>query len=251
MQRRRAITFDFHDTLATCDRWFDLEVRSLPALVLERLSPADIWSRPIPSGELLTSTYRALRAEIIDHGVELDALAGVVETYQRLGLNVDQAPLADAVEGLMREALIDVRPKPGAIDTVTTLHEAGFTLGVISSAVYHQFLLWVLDEFSILPMFRTVVTSASAGFYKSRPEIYRRALLDLEVDAESTCHVGDSARWDHLMAKSLGIRTVLVTPKDFEADRGQPAPDLHLRSLVGAARAIEGVAVAAGEGTAS
>lgn len=240
MPRRRAITFDFHDTLASCDRWFELEVRTLPAEVVGRI-PIEQWTGgPLPAPDAITSTYRALRAEIIGHGVELDALAGVVETLRRLGLGADQATIARTIDDLMRKTLTDVQAKPGAVETVTALHEAGFALGIVSSAVYHPFLVWVLDRFAILPLFETIVTSASTGFYKSRPEIYRHALRDLDIAATETCHVGDNPRWDHLMAKSLGMRTVLVSDK--EVDSSQAAPDLHIRSLVDAAPRIAAIA---------
>jgi len=244
MSTGRTITFDFHDTLASCDAWFELEVRSLPASVAERLAPGTIRGGPVPTAEAITMTYRDLRAEIVGHGVEMDALAGVDETLRRHGLHADRGAVAGAIDDLMRGALEDVRPKPGAIETVQSLSEEGFTLGVVSSAVHHPFLLWVLDAFAILPLFATVVTSASAGFYKSRPEIYHRALDDLGADASSTCHVGDSLRWDHLMAKSIGMRTVLVSNGNLELGVEQPWPDLHLSSLVNSAPEISAVAKA-------
>ena len=237
-----AVTFDFHDTLASCDRWFELEVRSLPAEVLDLLVDSGAMMGPIPDREVVTTAYRDLRGEIVGHGIEMDASACLLETYRRVGLELPIATLTGPIDELMREALIDVEPMPGAIETVRTLHAAGFKLGVVSSAVYHPFLIWVLERFELLPLFRTVVTSASAGFYKSRSEIYHRALADLDMAAGSTCHVGDSLRWDHQMAKSIGMRTVLVTTKDIGAVDDSPEPDLHMTSLVGAADAIQALA---------
>ena len=246
MATRGAITFDFHDTLASCDRWFDLEVRSLPWEALDRVADFRDAGEGAVDPQRVTATYRELRGEIVGHGVEMDALAGVVETFRRLGIGVPPASLLSVIDDLMREALADAAPMPGAIETVRSLHEVGFRLGVISSAVYHPFLLWVLEKFGILPLFSSVVTSASSGFYKSRPEIYRRALADLNAEASSACHVGDSVRWDHGMAKSLGMRTILVTSKAVDVGGGQPAPDLRLTSLVGAAGAIHALAAAPG-----
>jgi len=243
MPKRRAITFDFHDTLASCDAWFQLEVRSLPSSVVRRMLDRTLLSGAIPSEDEIDRTYRGLRAEIVGHGVEMDAVAGVEETLRRHGLDADRQTLARIIDDLMREALDDVRPKPGAIETVRALSAEGYALGVVSSAVHHRFLLWTLDAFAILPLFATVVTSASAGFYKSRPEIYRQALDDLGVDASFTCHVGDSLRWDHLMAKSLGMRTVLVSTGTLDLEPQQPPPDLHLPSLVDAATAISAAAM--------
>lgn len=244
MSPRRTITFDFHDTLASCDAWFELEVRSLPGSVVERLAAGTIQGGPVPTAEAIMTTYRDIRGEIVGHGIEMDAVAGVEETFRRHGLRADRDAVAGVIDDLMRGALEGVRPKPGSIETVRSLSDEGFTLGVVSSAVHHPFLLWVLEAFAILPLFATVVTSASAGFYKSRPEIYHRALDDLGADASSTCHVGDSLRWDHLMAKSIGMRTVLVSTGKLELGAEQPAPDLHLSSLVNSAPEISAVAIA-------
>ena len=240
---RRAITFDFHETLASCDAWFELEVRSLPAAVVRRMPDGTLLGGAIPGEDDITRTYRRLRAEIVGHGIEMDALAGVEETLRRHGLHADRDAVGSIIDDLMREAFDDVQPKPGAIETVGTLSAEGFLLGVVSSAVHHPFLLWTLEAFAILPLFAAVVTSASAGFYKSRPEIYRRALDDLGVDVSSTCHVGDSFRWDHLMAKSLGMRTVLVSPGKLELEPQHAPPNLHLPSLVDAASAISAAAM--------
>jgi len=238
MSTSHAITFDFHDTFASCDRWFDLEVRLLPSEVLTRLPAVSGADGRSPNPDDATAAYRSLRGEIIEHGLEMDALAGVLETFRRVDISVDERSTAAVIDDLMRESLTDVRPKPGAVDTVRALHAAGFSLGVVSSAVYHPFLLWALEAFAVLPLFGTVVTSASAGFYKSRPEIYQRALADLDVPPEHACHVGDSFRWDHLTPRAIGMRTVLVRPDPAAHEEGQPEPDLHLPSLVDAAPSI-------------
>lgn len=242
MSKSRAITFDFHETLASCDTWFELEVRSLPASVVRLMPSGSLSGGSVPGEDTINGTYRGLRTEIVGHGIEMDALAGVEETLRRHGLHGDRAIMHGIIDDLMREALVDVRPKPGAIETVRSLSAEGFTLGVVSSAVHHPFLLWTLEAFAILPLFASVVTSANAGFYKSRPEIYQRALDYMGADASSATHVGDSLRWDHLMAKSLGMRTVMVSPKELVLEPEQPAPDLHLASLDDAAPLIAAVA---------
>ena len=236
-----AITFDFHNTLASCDRWFALEVRDLPGAVLDRVRPGLPAELDVPSGDEVTATYRALRGEVIEHGVEIDAVAGTLETLRRLGIEVREGQVQPAIDDLMRGALVDLRPMEGALETVRALHADGFPLGVVSSAVHHPFLEWSLASFGILDLFTTVVTSASAGFYKSRPEIYQRALDDLGVDAASSVHVGDSHRWDHVTPSALGIRTVLVSSAGA-VDPSGPLPSLALSTLVDAAKPIADLA---------
>ena len=231
------VTFDFHNTLATCDTWFDLEVRSLPWRVHERLNGHARSPLSAAGKDEIDRAYRALRAEVMAHGEEVDALDGVVETFRRVGVSHPSDRVSEAIDDLMRSALSDLSPRPGAVQVIMELHERGHRLGVISSAVYHPFVEWSLERFGIGPAFSAVVTSASAGFYKSRPEIYQVALNQLESSPGSAAHVGDSFRYDHLTARSAGLRTVWLADEATALPEG-PAPDIRITSLAGAADAI-------------
>jgi HAD superfamily hydrolase (TIGR01509 family) len=103
---------------------------------------------------------------------------------------------------------------PGAVETVRHLHWEGVRLGVVSSAVHHQTLIWILDRMDILNCFDSIVTSASSGFYKSTPRIYASAMAELHADPRLSVHVGDSMRWDVETAQLAGLHTVwLQTPR--------------------------------------
>ena len=237
------ITFDFHNTLASCDTWFDLEVRSLPWRVYELIAGNDPGGLDGFAKDDVDQTYRALRAEVIDHGMEIEAHSGVNETFRRLGIKRDARQVGDAVDELMRSALDDLTPVPGAVELVTQLHERGHRLGVISSAVHHSFITWALDRFGIASAFAAVISSASSGYYKSRPEIYQVALGRLGASPATTTHVGDSFRFDHLTARSAGLRTVWLADDSVETPEG-PSPDLRIRTLIGATEAISTLAQA-------
>ena len=235
----RAITFDFHDTLAICDRWFDLEVHDLvPAFLQWR----HLHGHPAPDPALETSArtaYRTLRTNVIEHGKEMSADQGVISVLTHLGMEVDEEEVATGVEILMRERLEDVSPAPGAIETVRVLVDAGVPLGVVSSAVFHPFVEWALERLGLDSAFSSVTTSASAGFYKSRPEIYAMALATLGAVADQSVHVGDSFRFDVQGARRAGMRTVWL-------QRKQPPPsgdraDLTLPTLEGAGPALLGM----------
>ena len=68
------ITFDFHNTIANCDPWFDLEVRHLPSAVVDHLGLPD--SALIDRASLDTA-YAALRRRVISSGSEIDAFDSV------------------------------------------------------------------------------------------------------------------------------------------------------------------------------
>jgi putative hydrolase of the HAD superfamily len=86
-------------------------------------------------------------------------------------------------------------------------------------------------------LFQSVVTSASSGFYKSRPEIYWTALDQIGAAPERSIHVGDSYRFDVLGGMRAGLATVWLSD-DPEAGEKSPAPDAIVGSLIGAGLAI-------------
>jgi HAD superfamily hydrolase (TIGR01509 family) len=233
-----AITFDFHDTLAHCDRWFQLEIRLLPAEYLRWQAAAS--GRPFDESlaEAATASYRNLRLAIMDHGIEEPAERCVSLVLDDLGLPVDVDSIDNGVELLMRDALDDLAPTPGAIETVIALKNAGITLGIVSSAVYHPFLEWTLERFGIRDAFDHVTTSASAGFYKSRPEIFWDATTRLGAMPERTVHIGDSARWDVGGARRAGLRPIWLRRNPETPNDSGETPELTVATLEGSAPAI-------------
>ena len=234
-----AVTFDFHNTLAVCDAWFELEIRQLAAAYLAWQARQN-GSGPVELDLLdaAVSTYRQLRLEIMEHGNELPAEVCVAQTLARLSLPVDEAAIASGVGQLMREVFTEVTPVPGAIATVRGLRAAGVSLGVVSSAVYHPFLEWSLTKFKIKDAFLDITTSASAGFYKSRPELFWHATAAIGAEPGSTVHVGDSYRFDVEGADRAGLSTVWLNPDGKPAPASDVVPSLTLSTLEGADTAI-------------
>lgn len=236
---RTAITFDFHNTLVHCDPWFELEVRTLPGAFLR-------WHQTHRSGfahehavPALERGYRRLRSSIIQHGHELTAERSLAVVLSQAGFHVPRQDLEDGVRELMRETIESATAVTGAIETVQALSADGHALGVVSSAVYHPFLEWALEKLGIAAAFDVVVTSASCGYYKSRPEIYWEALTSLGASPSGSVHVGDSSRFDVAGAARAGMRTVWLNPD--ESDIPAPAPDLMVTTLSGSAADIAGL----------
>lgn len=232
------VAFDFHNTLVTCDRWFELEVRTLPWDVMIALEMPES-ARPAQSK--VVAAYRELRAGVIRTGNEIDSYTSVEQIFTALGVLAAKSEVRSAVDRLMDDALQTATLEPGAGQLVRELHQRGPHLAVISSAVHHGFLQSALERFAIAPFFEQVVTSASSGYYKSNPEIYRSTIAGLGGDPSSSVHIGDSLRWDVGSAQEVGIRTVWLdrrVPREPWSDAPLPVPDLRLESLSGASRAI-------------
>ncbi len=136
----------------------------------------------------------------------------------------------------MRDAMHDLSPVPGAVETISALLDANIPVGIISSAVYHPFLEWALGEFGLLDRLAFVATSASIGYYKSDVRIYRHAYRIANASIAQGVHVGDSPRWDVAIAQEAGLGTVLYAAGTHtrSAEIENVAPDLVLESLVDA-----------------
>ncbi len=206
------VTFDFHDTLARCDRWFQLEIRELVPAFLDWHAARN--GTPAPDDDMKAegrALYAALRSEIKESGIEQDAVACLRSVLPGLGVRPSDDELREGVDHLMRETFDDdVVPKDGAIETVRYLADAGITLGIVSSAVYTPFLEWTLDRFGVRDLFADVLTSADAGFYKSDPSIYRESARRLGTIPERVLHVGDSHDFDVVSPRGIGVTTVWV-----------------------------------------
>jgi HAD superfamily hydrolase (TIGR01549 family) len=224
------ITFDFHNTLAHCDTWFQLEIAQLPSAVAKEIAP-DI------DHVALTAAYREIRQQVIASGIEKTASQGVKDAFTTLGTDPGDLRIEQAIDRLMKSALDDLAPVAGAIETIRRLHRGGFQLGVVSSAVHHDFLEWALEVFGIRDHFRFVLTSAKSGWYKSHPAIYEQALALASTEAPESLHIGDSLRWDVAMAARVGMNTGwLETPQHHPSDA---QPDLVFSTLIDAAPRIE------------
>jgi FMN phosphatase YigB (HAD superfamily) len=230
---RGAVSFDFHNTLIRCDAWFDLEVRTLPIAVARILRERSEWDGD-PDEGAIAATYRELRREIIGHGNELDAANGVIETYRRLGVAAHRPTIAPIVAELFDPLVAASEPVEGARETIEFIAFRGIPVGVISSAIHHPFLEKCLERHGIRQHVAVIVTSASCGYYKSRPEIFRAAYADLGAEIENSVHIGDSFRFDHLAGRASGLRTAWFNEANAAAPAGESPPDLELTSMVGA-----------------
>jgi HAD superfamily hydrolase (TIGR01509 family) len=219
-----AVTFDFHNTLAECDEWFQIEIRDLVPRVLDWVAKRDATPIPPAAHEAAVTMYRELRAGIAVHGNERDAYDCATTIISQLGYGFDTALIQEAVDAIMREALPDSTPVEGVVEAVRDLRRRGIELAVISSAAHHDFIEWSLAKFDILDQFTHIVSSASCGYYKSRTDIYELTVERLGVAPEAAVHVGDSYRYDVQTAGKAGLRTVWFTRSSTE----RPDPGAHL-----------------------
>ena len=234
-----AVTFDFHNTIARCDQWFQLEVHNLVAEFLRwhiRHNGTDALQ---VNHDEAVAAYRRIRREIIVHGLEKDACTCVELAALELGYNLDEQHISLGVEAIMRSTLPDSHATDGVVEAIKQLRADGIRLGVVSSAVYHPFLEWSLEKFGILGDFEVIITSASCGYYKSRTEIYTQTVEALGAAPEHTVHIGDSVTYDIDTASRIGMGTVLYDPEGVSESPGNAGA--VVRTMMDIHRVIERV----------
>jgi HAD superfamily hydrolase (TIGR01509 family) len=232
--RDATVTFDFHNTIINSAAWFQIEVFDLPGAWL-RWHATQTGTEADP--EQITQAnagYRRLRQAIHEHGHELTAEACLDIVLPQLGIKVSDVDLAEGVEAIMFDTLADISPVHGVIDLIRDLEKDGIRLGIVSSAVYHAFLDWSLERYGIADAFDSITTSASAGWYKSRPEIYWNALAALDSRPDRALHIGDSARFDVATGRRAGMQTIWYQREGAKPLENDPGPHVTIQSFADA-----------------
>jgi putative hydrolase of the HAD superfamily len=99
-------------------------------------------------------------------------------------------------------------PREGAVDTLRTLRERGYKLGLITVCTEDVELLWPETEFAGL--FDAEVFSNSFGASKPDPRIYRHCCELLGVEPEDAVFVGDGANDELEGARRVGMEAILI-----------------------------------------
>ena len=206
---KKAVLFDFHNTLATCDGWLELEIKTLPSLAIEKL----VIDGTLPTIALTrldeaVGRFKALRQEVRLSGIELSASEGTRLVLEDMGYSLPIIEI-DSVVATLEEALLpQVEMVDGADLALTRLRDDGYRLGVVSSAGYPQFVEMALEKLGLRAFFSVVVTSTGEGIYKSDPEIFRRACRYLEVEPHEAVHIGDHPVYDVRTARAAGLSAI-------------------------------------------
>lgn len=106
---------------------------------------------------------------------------------------------------------------PGALQRARA---AGLRLAVVSNSEGR--LASVLERVGLAPYFEFVVDSHFEGVHKPNPEIFRRALVRLEVDGSRALYAGDIPEVDVLGARAAGMAGVVVDAFDDYAGSDWP-----------------------------
>jgi len=118
-----------------------------------------------------------------------------------------------------------------AFDTLQNLQMAGYHLGLVSNAGDDQDVNQQVEFFGIRPFFDFILTSASCGYRKPHPQIFRTALTNWGYMPDEIAMVGDRLDADIGGARPLGIFTIWVKRRAKKLEISSDKPDAIVEGL--------------------
>ncbi|MCS7220215.1 MAG: HAD family hydrolase [Anaerolineae bacterium] len=230
----QAVFFDFGDTLTTLQcSWQEVmtegAVRMAQWLRVQGLSlPADFAEQWLAARRFAAQKARQEQEE---HTAD-DTLAFLLQFHGhgKLGRDLIQQAV-DVFFAPEREQRVLL---PGARETLATLHERGYRLGVISNATSDHLIQGEIDRLGLRPYLALVLTSAAVTWRKPRPEIFQLALARLDVLGYEAVMVGDSLEMDVKGAQDAQMWAIwadIVPNPENDPWRGSVVPDAIIHEL--------------------
>ena len=180
-------------------------------------------------------------------GYEPDFTTATQEALIHLGFPKFSRPIADSIYEALRVRVPPSRTLfPDALPTLTTLHERGFILSLVTNRQWGG--TPFVDDLRALGLLdfldpSRIAVSANLGIRKPNPLIFMHTLNALRVAPEETVMVGDSLRADVAGANQLGIFAIWKPNRriiaEVKAELTPDKPYLKDKHLLTYARKLE------------
>jgi putative hydrolase of the HAD superfamily len=145
-----------------------------------------------------------------------DVYTNIIKICHEFGVSPTKKQCDMAVEMRHEFTKNHIRPKKGAIKTLSRIKEAGFSLGLITDCSSELPLIWKDTEFA--PYFDVTMFSCVEGVKKPDPSIYNKACTLLYVTPEACLYIGDGGSHELTGAKNVGMKPVLIYDKKEQED---------------------------------
>jgi len=149
----------------------------------------------------------------------------------------DPAPARAMAEQYSTEHRARLRLFDDAVETIETLREAGFRLGLLTNGP-RPLQRDKIERFGLEPYFDVIVIEGEFGHGKPHPEVFAHALRTVKAGPDQAWHIGDNLYADIGGAQRAGIHAVWIHRDRLELREGAPAtPDravAHLNEVSGA-----------------
>src|SRR4030065_1569681 len=125
-----------------------------------------------------------------DHGVSSGVVAGATNAF---------------CQGFMNYVRVDENAK----SVLEKLH-GRYKLGIVSNFAIPECVLKLLEKEGLARFFDVVIFSGGGNKRRTSPEIFKKALEEMGVDAKETVFVGDKIDADIEGPKSVGMKTIFI-----------------------------------------
>ncbi len=226
----RAVSFDVWSTLLNIDVFYRAIAEALAEAVGR--SPEEVYASV---KKAYSDVKRARRMGVVDEG---DIVASSTRIFlEALGF-ASKYELYWAVARAVNTVDAGKLPLEGALQTLESLSEAGYTLAVTSNVIFWPGYVTriLLDKAGLGKYFKVQVYADEVKALKPDAKPFREMLAAVGAKPEESVHVGDSPQEDLAGALNAGMGAVLV-----DWGRNSPVIDKKLRvAVVGSLREVPG-----------
>jgi putative hydrolase of the HAD superfamily len=140
-------------------------------------------------------------------------------------------PLAETLAQTWETIYYHRELRPQVKETLESLRQRGYKLGVISNTASLYSVFNVLEQYEIRNYFSDVTLSSITGYRKPNPAIFQIALRQMQALPEQCVYVGDTVSRDVIgskragFAKAVQICSFMTKVSDTETLSGANAPD--------------------------
>ncbi len=232
-ERVKGILFDLGDTLINFGR-FDVRAcfRNGAKLAHEYLHEQNLSPPPFEHYHrrlLFAVQWRTIRSKIIRR--EFDSGEVLANLHTRMGVALTAEQLAELAWRMYTPLSQCGQAEPNVVQTLTSLTEAGLTLGVVSNTFLPGDVLdRHLRREGMIDLLPVRIYSCDVLYRKPHPEIFRIALERNALAAEQTLFVGDLPHADVRGSNRMGMISVLKDP-EARHSRAKDKPKHRIRRL--------------------
>lgn len=125
-----------------------------------------------------------------------------------MDLASESSKIMKATKKLLDYTFEILTPRVEAIETLKSLKEDGFKIGLISGCSMEVPLVWPSTQLASL--IDVSIFSCQVGISKPDPRIYKEACKQMKIDAEECIYIGDGSSAELRGALAVGMRPALI-----------------------------------------
>ena len=141
-------------------------------------------------------------------GVFKNAQENLRHISNTLQVNVKEDQINKVLELRLYFTRKDLKPKSGAIETLSKLKKIGFKIGLISNCSAEVPMLWETTPFA--KIIDVSIFSSSVGLKKPNPKIYKLACNQLDAQPQNCLYIGDGDSHELSGASQVGMHPIMI-----------------------------------------